>query len=293
MKGSWQNHVSSLSLALAALSVMGCSEDPESTPLTPVCSPDSQIEVDLGISAFEIVAACSRCSGIRNYGDFTATLNSKWLASVESFCIGTPQDYVVRVNRNGQPLLETTTSCTLTDICNQRGRATVVSPRFSLTQTGQYLIEVILDADDMIEEVDEANNRDTIRVNAILGDLTAETLLFSEPDTPFDYPSPSVPDTVTLGTEVRIVGVGYAIGYFVDYQVIMDRDGVEMSNQRYTNETSCVCGTISFPPTYGHVAWTAPVPGNYTFTLRLDPSQEMRESDRSNNVVSRTLTVLP
>jgi hypothetical protein len=215
-------------------------------------------------------------------------LGSRRIPTVTLSCSPGSPDFEAEIYLDRQLWWEGEYSCR----ANSGAQGRLKAPVFAPTDIGEHVFEVIVRKLDRDEEEFKVAYHDSLHVDVILGDLWPVRINFY----PGEYWSgelPAPPCTVTAGTSVQITATYTSRGNFRDYDVVIERDGVVIAEQPDSIWQDCnpwVSQTYRFEP---ETAWVAKEAGEYRFSYVLDPEQKTRESDRSNNVLSRVLTVVP
>lgn len=174
------------------------------------------------------------------------------------------------------------------------------APEFVPPDTGRFDFRAIVRGLPATSEPGQSIDEKTVRTRVSLGDLVALAIRFDDremwpikadihPPRPTDKPLP--PDTISVNTPVTVESASWIHGTFKDFRVVVDCDGAVLLDESYSFRPTCYW---SLPLNeLREVSWTPTVPGDYTFTLTLNPDHRLREADYSNNVVSRVLTVTP
>ena len=164
---------------------------------------------------------------------------------------------------------------------------TAVKPK----QRGEVpILFVRVDSTDVEPEVTEFNNMDRrpLTVGTKLPDLTVHSISIADPS--------GVPVTsMTYGTAIDVTVVSTNIGTDVSFQVAqlsLFLDVVDPANRIGAVSTSTmgvgekITRTISWSPDPGKVAG-----GDHHIIAVIDPSNEIEESSRANNILSATINV--
>jgi subtilase family serine protease len=143
--------------------------------------------------------------------------------------------------------------------------------------TTPRVIEVFVDPEDKIDEITESNNTFTRVIfvgRPLLPDLTTQPKdIYFSTDTPVDN------ETVTLYAKVSNLGNVSASNVVVLYLADSKPIGVHVIDS--------VSGGLSSISWIDWVAWA----GFHTITVSIDPNNTIKELDKTNNVVSKSVVI--
>jgi hypothetical protein len=151
--------------------------------------------------------------------------------------------------------------------------------------TGLHVLRAVIDPTNRVAEVDETNNEATFVVEVIPGNLSGNVEFQAWIDGAL-RPTTSV----WVGTPILIIAGSGARGHYPNHRAVLEVCGTTLLDHR----VSLSGGTMWADTRADTVAYTPQVVGSCQVRFSLDPDGEfLMDSNRSDNVVVRTLSVSP